>query len=148
MTIYDSFSLCHFTDIFFAMHVDAKELTIYLLLIVFGRPRFLLPTTSKSNPLLNTSLLSLLKTCPYRRILFALAGLSKVSSKPSKSISSLLRHFSIFLHTLLLSLLVQFFSKSKSHSPAGTMSRSRAASPILRNSNKFVLLFSTKAFFH
>ena len=35
--------------------------------VICGRPRPLFPTASKSNALLNTSSLSLLKTCPYHR---------------------------------------------------------------------------------
>ena len=55
--------------------------SIYLLLVTLGCPRFLLPTPLKFYALLNTSPLSILKTFPYRRAPFALAILSKVSSR-------------------------------------------------------------------
>ena len=84
-----------------------------LLHVIFGRPRPLLPTTSKSNALLYTSLLSFLKTCPYHRSLFALASLSKAFFKPSKSINSWLLLFFINLtqHSALIIAFSIFFFK-------------------------------------
>ena len=54
--------------------------------VIFGRPRPLLPATSKSNTLLKTTPLSFLKTCPYHRTPLALGNPSKVSLKPSKQV--------------------------------------------------------------
>ena len=59
-----------------------------LLNVIFGCPHPLLLATSKFIDLLKTSLLSLLKTCPYHRTPLTLASPSKVSFKPYKLISS------------------------------------------------------------
>ena len=69
--------------------------------VIFGRPRPLVPTIPKSNALRNTSSLSLLKTYQFHRTPRALASPSKVSSKPSKLISSWLLLFSINLFPLI-----------------------------------------------
>ena len=75
--------------------------------VIFGRSCPLLPATLKSNALLKTSPLSLLKTCSYHRSPLALASPPKVSFKPSKLMSSWPLLFSMIL-TLHIALIVAF----------------------------------------
>ena len=82
-------------------------------------------TSSKFNALLNTSSLSLLKTCPYHRTPLAQANPSKLSFKPSKLVSSWLLfsiNFTPHIVPILFFSLFQFFSKFPSHSPSNSIS--------------------------
>ena len=87
--------MTRFTSCFLKVHTqhcttlscqqDLPYLDVFpLAFLLFLSPR-LLPTTSKFNTLLNTSLTSLLKTCPYHHTQPAPACPSKVSSNPNKS---------------------------------------------------------------
>ena len=56
--------------------------------VFFGRPRFLLPLTSRFRATLKTLSSSLLSTCPYHLTPFAVANRSIVSFNPNISICS------------------------------------------------------------
>ena len=60
----------------------------YFFQVFFGRPRFLLPVTSRFRATLKTLLSSLLSTCPYHLTPFAVANQSIVSFNPNMSICS------------------------------------------------------------
>ena len=63
--------------------------------VFFGRPRFLLPLTSRFRATLKTLSSSLLSTCPYHLTPFAVVNRSIVSFNPNISIGSLV----VFLST-------------------------------------------------
>ena len=70
MILESSFTALHTTlvcewHLRFFSQISSPHLTTCLLSVIFGRPCLPLPTTSKSNVLLNTSSLFLLQTCPY-----------------------------------------------------------------------------------
>ena len=66
--------------------IFSVSFSTYFFQVFFGRPRFLLPLTSRFRATLKTLSSSLLSTCPYHSTPFAVANRSIVSFNPNMSI--------------------------------------------------------------
>ena len=85
---------------FWAFSLFKPSFSVYsftwFFLVFFGCPRFLLALTSRSRATVKTLLSSLLSTCPYHLIPFAVANPSTVTFKPCVSTFSSVVFLSVF----------------------------------------------------